>query len=486
MSSKKVLFIIHDLEQSDIHFPLGPAYLAAVLRQAGAEVEIYDIAAYHYSNDELAEHLENNEYCMICVGFLAACYTTVHPLFQVIGDHKKSSLLVVGGHGPSPIPDFILEDNLAVDVVCIGEAEETIVDLFNYKIKANPFLLKSIKGIVYRGWMNQIIYTEPRKPVQDLDSIPFPAWDLFPMDIYSNALHLWGQDPDDKALTMITSRGCTNRCSFCYRMEKGIRLRSIDNIISEMKILRDKYGITGYFLNDELFVASKLRLFELRDALKENDLHIKFSCNIRVDFFDYEIAECLKEIGCTFANIGFESTDQKVLDLMKKHATVEQNHAAAQICNDIGIPCGLNLLWGMPGDSAESLQGNIDFIKRYNITYDQLRTIRPVTCYPGTPLYDQAIAEGKLEGATDFYNRFINSDLITVNFLDNISDEEAYKLLFAANKELIMDYQEHTDMTLEAAHALIDEFHLLYFEDHDYNFRGARHYTKSNDDYNKD
>ena len=486
MSSKKVLFVIHDLYQEDISIPLGPAYLAAVLEAAGAEVEIYDMQAHHYTNDELAEYLDRSEFTLICVGFLSARFDTVQPLLVVIAEHKNNgSYLVLGGHGPSATPEWMLE-NTPADLICIGEAEDTIVELYNWKTQFNPLYLSEIKGIVYRGWIDGIKITERRKPIQDLDSIPFPAWDLFDMEKYSNALELWGQDPGDKVLTMITSRGCTNRCSFCYRLERGIRIRSIDNIISEMKTLRDEYGITGYFLNDELFVASKLRLFELRNALKENNLHIKFSCNIRVDFFDYEIAECLKEIGCTFANIGFESSDQKVLDLMKKHATVEQNHAAAQICNDIGIPCGLNLLWGMPGDSAESLQGNVDFIKRYNITYDQLRTIRPVTCYPGTPLYDQAIAGGKLKGATDFYNRFINSDLITVNFLDNISDEEAYMLLFAANKELILDYQEHTDMSLEAAHALIDEFHLLYFEDHDYSFRGARHYDKTGDDYKKD
>lgn len=480
---KKVLFIIHDLYQEDIHFPLGPAYLAAVLEAARAKVEIYDMQAHHYTNDELAEYLDQSEFQLICVGFLSARFDTVQPLLKVIAEHKNNgSWLVLGGHGPSATPEWMLE-NTPADIVCVGEAEETIVELYNWKTQFSPLFLSEIKGIAYRGWMHGVKITERRKPVQDLDSIPFPAWHLFDMEKYSSALQLWGMEPDDGALTMITSRGCTNRCSFCYRLERGIRVRSVQNVISEMKILRDKYGITGYFLNDELFVASKLRLFEFREALKANDLHIKFSCNIRVDFFDYEIAECLKEIGCVFTNIGFESTSQEVLDLMKKHATVEQNHTAAKICNDVGIPCGLNLLWGMPGDSAESLLNNVDFIKQYT-TYDQLRSIRPVSPYMGTPLYDQAIAEGKLDGATDFYKKFTNSDLITVNFM-NISDEEAYKLLFAANKELILDYQEHTDMTLEAAYKLMAEFHTLYFEDHNYQFRGARHYKKS-EDFNKD
>ena len=483
MSNKNVLFIIHDLFQDDIHFPLGPAYLAAVLEAAGAVVEIYDMQAHHYTNAELAEYLDRSEFSLICVGFLSARFDIVQPLLEVIAEHRNNgSWLVLGGHGPSATPEWMLE-NTPADIICVGEAEETIVELYEWETQFKPLLLTDVKGIVYNGWQDKIKSTGRRKPIQNLDSIPFPAWHLFDMNIYSNCLELWGQGPDEKALTMITSRGCTNRCSFCYRLEHGIRMRSVKNVITEIKYLKDKYGITGYFLNDELFVASKLRLFEFHDALKENNLHIKFSCNIRVDFFDYEIAECLKEIGCTFANIGFESTSQTVLDQMKKHATVEQNHNAAQICNSVGISCGLNLLWGMPGDSAESLQGNVDFIKQYT-HHDQLRTIRPVTCYTGTPLFDQAVAEGKLKGATDFYNRFTNSDLILINFMD-ISDEEAYKLLFTANKELILDYQEHTDMSLEAAYALLAEFHTLYFENHDYQFRGARHYIKA-DDHNTD
>jgi Fe-S oxidoreductase len=317
--SKKVLFIIHDLHQDDIHFPLGPAYLAAVLEKAGAVVEIYDMQAHHYTNDELAEYLDGSKYSLICVGFLSARFKdTVQPLLDVIAQHKNSgACLVLGGHGPSATPEWMLE-NTPADIICVGESEETIVELYEWGAEFKPLLRSEMKGIAYRGWMGEITSTERRKPVQDLDSIPFPAWHLFDMDKYSTALQLWGMEPGEKALTMITGRGCTNRCSFCYRLERGIRFRSVNSVIAEMKQLRDKYGITGYFLNDELFVASKLRLFKLRDALKENDLHIKFSCNVRVDLFDYEIAVCLKEIGCTFANIGFESTDQNVLDLIEK------------------------------------------------------------------------------------------------------------------------------------------------------------------------
>ena len=485
MPSKKVLFIIHDLFQEDVHFPLGPAYLSAVLRQAGAEVEIYDMQAYHYTNQQLAEYLDNNEFCLINVGFLAAKFKDiVQPMLNIIAQHKKGAWLVLGGHAPSATPGWMLE-NTPADIICIGESEDTIIDLYNCKIGHRPFFLHLIKGIAFKNGIGGIEYTDIRKPVKDLDTIPWPAWDLFPMEKYSTSLKLWGMAPGDKAIPILTSRGCIGNCSFCHRLNKGMRLRSPRQISNEMNYLAETYHINYFMIQDELFTLSAKRLQAIKTELGYRNLNIKFTCNARVDTFSEEIAQMLKEMGCQFVNIGFESMDQNVLTKLGKKVTVAQNYEAAEICNKYNLAFGLNLIWGLPFDSAESLQGNVNFIKQYT-TYDQLRNIRPVTPYMGTPLYDQAITEGKLTGPADFYNKFNNSDLITVNFLDNLSDEDAYSLLFVANKELIMDYQEHTDMTLEAAHALIDEFHTLYFEDHNYKFRGARHYTKSNDDYKKD
>jgi len=462
----KVLFVIPDNYQTDNHFPLGPAYLAAILREHGVDVSVYCMDIYHYSNEDLAEHLDNNDFSMIGVGFLAARYVeTIRPLLRVIGDHKRGALLMVGGHGPSPIPEFMLEDNPSVDVVCIGESEETIVDLVSGRN------LASIRGVAYRE-DGEVVVNDRRKPIRRLDDIPFPAWDLFPMDEYTTCLKLWGHN--GKTLSMLTSRGCNNNCSFCYRMEKGIRFRSVGNIIEEIEILKERYDVTGYFMADELFTASKSRVSRLHDALRERDLKIKFSTNARVDNFSLKMAQTLVDMGCTFINIGFESSSQEVLNKAAKNATVEENIRAAEICREVGLGFGLNFLWNLPGDTTESLQGNVDFIKRYN-SYDQLRTVRPVCPYPGSPLYYQAIDEGLLEGPGDFFENFKNSDLIAVNFMHGMNDYEVYKLLFDANSELIHDYQQHTDMSVAEAEHLIEDFRRLYFSG-DVSFRGARHY----------
>ena len=472
MNSKKgkVLFIIHDVYQEDNSFPLGVGYLAAVLRRQGADVKICCQDIFHYPNEEMAKlFLKNENYDLICIGFLAARFReTILDLCATVNKFKKNAWLILGGHGPSSIPEYVLKST-DVDVVAIGEAEETIVELLKCKIEGGD--LSQIKGIAYRNNDN-IVINERRKPIMDLDSIPFPEWSLFPIERYINCVRFFRASKGDKTLEILTSRGCVNRCNFCYRMEWGIRFRSAENVIKEMKLLNDKYGINCFFMDDELFNFPKKRIFEFYEVLRKNNLKIKFSCNARVDVFDEETAVCLKESGCVFLNFGFESSDQNVLNLMKKNTTVEQNIRAAEIAKKVGIGMGLNFIWGNKGDTEESLWNNVKLIKQYN-TYDQIRTIRPVTPYPGCELYYEAIERGLLSGPEDFFNKFKNSDLLTVNFTD-IPEEKFYKLLFEANKELIIDHFNHTTKDMKTANKLIQDFYNLYFKGK-VDFRGARH-----------
>lgn len=471
MKSKgRILFITHDLYQEDNHFPLGVGYMGAVLKKQGVEIEVYSQDVFHYTNQELAKHLEKNTYDLIGVGFMAARFTeTILALCATINQCKRGAWLVLGGHGPSPIPDYMLKKTGA-DVIVIGEAEETIGELLQSKIEdGDP---SQVKGIAFKNG-EEITINEKREPIKKLDSIPFPEWSLFPMEKYTSCLSLFRKEPGDKIVGILTSRGCVNRCNFCYRMDNGIRFRSIENVVEEMKILKKKYGVNYFHMQDELFIASKKRILEYHEVLKKNNLTIKFVSCARVDIFDEELASCLKECGCQFLNFGMESSDQNVLNLMNKNTTVEQNIKAAEITKKAGIGLGLNFIWGNIGDTEESLKNNIKLIQEYN-TYDQLRTIRPVTPYPGCDLYYEAIKRGLLSGPEDFFNKFKNSDLLLVNFTD-IPEKEFYRLLHEANKELILDHFSHTTKDMEQAHTLINDFYNLYFGKKA-RFRGARHY----------
>lgn len=467
-----VLFIIHDLYQDDNHFPLGIGYLAAFLKKNNVTVDVYCMDVFHYSNAELSDLLKKKTYDLICVGFLAARFReTVLDLCISINQQKKSAWLVLGGHGPTPIPEYIL-DTTHADVIVLGEGEETLIDLLKCKLEQGD--LGKIKGIAYK---EEGIFqsTERRKPVHNLDTIPFPEWSLFPMDEYIRNLNLFRNEPTDRCFGILTSRGCINRCNFCFRIEQGIRFRSIKNVIQEIRILNEQYGVNYFFMNDELFVYPKKRVFDFSDELEKIDIKIKFTCAARVDVFDEEVAICLKDAGCQFLHFGMESSDQNVLDSMHKNTTVEENILAAEIAKKVGIGSGLNFIWGNIGDTEASLKNNVALIKKYT-SYDYIRTIRPVTPYPGCDLYYEAIRKGLLKGPDEFFERFKNSDLMTVNFTD-IPEKKYYTLLFNANKDLILDYYAHTSKDWDAANKLINDFQRLYFEGEN-SFRGARHYNK--------
>ncbi|HIJ79503.1 MAG: B12-binding domain-containing radical SAM protein [Desulfobulbaceae bacterium] len=472
----KVLFIVHDVYQEDNQFPLGVAYLASVLREYGADVTVCCQDVYHYSNEELAEkYLVGQEYDLIGIGFLAARFKeTVVGLCETVHTHKNKAKIIFGGHGPSSEPEYILQ-NTKGDLIAIGEAEETIVDVLDSILRGKNFA--EIKGIAYKDDCGAVHVNERRKPIMKVDTIPYPAWDLFPMDIYTTNMQYHLQGDDEKAIQILTGRGCVNRCTFCYRMEKGVRFRSIDNVLSEMKMLYDEYGVTYFAIQDEVFIASVDRLREFVEGLSVYGLlnKIKYNINagIRANIATDELAILLKESGCCYVNVGFESVTQECLDDFKKNTTVTDNFTTAKLMKKHAVPMGINFIWGIMSDTAETLRKSVDFIKQFQ-SYNELRTIRPITPFPGCELYKYAISKGLLAGPADFFEKFSNSDLLTVNFT-NIPDEEFYKLLIEANKELIFDYFEHTNGDMDKAQGMVDNFNNLYFKG-EVKFRGARHF----------
>ena len=476
-NKQRVLFIIHDYYQESNHqLPLGPAYLAAVLEKEGAYVEAYCMDVFHYTNEDLAKYLDQNHYDIIGVGFTAPRFReTILDLCKTISKHKEDAWLVLGGHGPSPIPEYVLRTTGA-NMVAIGESEDTIVELLKCKISNGE--LSSVKGIAYIE-EDQLRTTPPRKSIRNLDEIPFPLWKIFPMDEYINSLSMFQQEKGDRTFVALTSRGCINRCNFCYRIEKGIRVRSVKNIIAEFKVLYERYGVNCFILQDELFLLTKRRMLDFEDELRKANLKIKYSCNARVDIIDEEVVEILKRTGCKFLNFGFESSDDKVLELMNKNATAEQNLKALEAVKKIGgIGIGLNFLWNNLGDTEGSLWKNAKLIMKYN-TYEQIRTIRPVTPFPGCPLYYKLIEMGKLKGPGDFFDKFRNSDLMFINIM-GISDKKAYKLLLEVNSELIRSYYKNTTGDMTNVEKLIRQFRDLY-TGKVAKFRGSKNFTRKGD-----
>ncbi len=442
----KVLLVVYDNESHISQFPIGLAYLASAIRNAHGgnkhTVEVYEQNVYHWQDSHLTAFLDENEYDAVIVSVIGGYYQykKLLNLSHAINTSKRRDKFkyLIGGHGPAAAPEYFLEKTGA-DVVGIGEGEITIVELLDAFENNTP--LQDVKGIGFIDKESYIyIYSGRRELINNIDLIPFPAYDLFSINHYA-LLHLPNSSPTDRCLTMLSGRGCIFSCNFCYRLDKGFRPRSAQSIIDEIRFLKEKYAITYIGFYDELLMSSKKRTKELCQAFLDANLNIKWECNGRLNFADIPTLTLMKEAGCTFINYGIESLDNTTLKVMHKALTKKMIIEGIENTLKVGMSPGLNIIYGNINEPLSAIDDAVDFLLKYD-DHSQRRTIRPVTPYPGSELFDIAVKSGKIKDVAEFYEKLhTNSDLLCVNFTNN-SEEEIYDALYKANKKLLDAYNQ--------------------------------------------
>lgn len=432
----RVLLVVYD-NDSYIHwFPVGLAHIAAVLLRAGHDVEIYNQDVHHYPESHFLEYLDNEKFDVVGLSFVGGYYPYRKALeiSKAVNRSKNKPFYILGGHGPSPEPVYFLEKTGA-DAIVLGEGEITIVELLD-AVKEKKSL-KNIKGIAFKDGEKAIV-NERRELIKDVDSIPFPAYELFPIEYYRLIREI-NCSSTDFILPVLSGRGCSFKCNFCYQMDEGFRPRSSEHIIEEIKVLKATYGITYILFMDDLFMSSRNRTKELCNNFLKHKLNIRWACNGRLNYAQKDVLELMKKAGCVFINYGIESMDDQILKNMNKALTTKQIISGIEATLEAKISPGFNIIFGNIGENKETLQKGVDFLLKYDDGV-QMRTIRPVTPYPGSPLYYYAIQKGLLKDCEDFYeNKHINSDLLAVNFTD-MTDDDFHKSLCEANKVLIRNY----------------------------------------------
>lgn len=432
----KVLLVVYD-NDSYIHwFPQGTAYIAAVLRRKGYDVTVYSQDVHHHPDEHLTRYLDENRFDVVGVGVIAGYYQyrKLLKLSEAVNRSKQRPYFILGGHGPSPEPEFFLRKTGA-DCVLVGEGETTIVELLEALGRGDG--LEGVKGV---AWLEggRLRAAPRRELVADIDALPFPEYGLFPMEYY-RLLRMPHAESRDFVLPLLSGRGCTFTCNFCYRMDEGFRPRSSEAIIEEIRLLQARYGVTYIAFSDELLMSSKARTVGLCEDFLRAGLRFKWDCNGRLNYATPDVLQVMKRAGCVFINYGIEAVDDAVLRNMKKALTVEQITKGIEATLAAGISPGFNIIFGNIGDDRKTLQKGVDFLLKHD-DGAQMRNIRPVTPYPGSPLYYHAIEKGLLKDAEDFYERkHVNSDLLSVNFTE-LSDDEFHRGLYEANKRLFENY----------------------------------------------
>jgi radical SAM superfamily enzyme YgiQ (UPF0313 family) len=413
-------------------FPLGLAYIAAVLQKTGHDVQVLDINAYRYKFEDIKIMVNWDTFNVIGITGMVTQYSYIKKLTLFLKEYHPNIKIIVGGPIGSTVPKLMLEKT-GTDICIVGEGEITIVELLSALNRFKPFT--SVDGIAYKE-NDKVIFTKPRELIKDLDTIPFPAWDLFPVDIYVN-YSVTGYDKNSRNMAVLTSRGCYGRCSFCWdTFGKKVRFRSPKNVIEEFKILKEKYNINRINPYDETFTANKKRVIEICDLMIKEKLNFKWDCGARVNTVDEELLKKLKEAGVDYMLYGIESGSQTILNEMHKDIKKEQATKAIRMTRKLGIEMITPLMIGFPSESKETIQESIDFFTKENIYCGEAFFPTP---HPGAPLYEYTMKKGLIEDEEKYLETLGEFTNLHIN-LTNMSDEELICLKKNAEKKIFISY----------------------------------------------
>lgn len=368
---------------------LGILMLAAVTRENGHESFVIDAAALNLTRSAFLRQVQ--EIHPDVLGFSATTLSILHAdaLAREIKQLMPATRIIIGGPHPSAVPVETCERFPVFDAAAVGEGEGTIIDLLD-AFNENKSL-SDVQGIVFR--QGEHIVANSRRPfLGDLDSLPFPAWDLldgFPYR-YAPAAFKVRRLP---AVSLVTSRGCPNRCIFCDRSVFGSSCHAFSTgyVIEMIQALYHDYGVRELCFEDDTFVTFRPRLAEICHRLIELKLDISWSCLGRVNHVTAENLVLMKKAGCWQISYGIESGSQDILSLIKKNVTIEQIRKAVSMSRKAGLLNKGFFIIGHPGETAESLRQTVDFA--LELPLDDI-SVMMLTPFPGSEIHTHAAEFG--------------------------------------------------------------------------------------------
>lgn len=376
--------------------PLGLGYLGAVLEQKKHTVSIIDLT-FEKNFEFLKEQLKQLKPDLVGI----TCQTTFADdafyAAKIVKSFFPDTLLVLGGPHPTIMPEKTLEQSGA-DVVVIGEGENTLLELVEKIQKKGD--LAEVKGIFYRDDNDQILSTEPREFIEDLDTIPFPARNLFDSRYF--------EFPE---ITMISSRGCPYNCSFCQPTLKKlfgnkVRLRTPENVMSELEMILLEYHGKIVRFHDDTFTWDRQWITKLLSLIIDSTLYFSWNCKSRIDVLDKELIVMLKDAGCMRLDLGVESGSNRLLDcVLNKGITVEKIKEIFKLCEQAGMPTLAFIMVGSPTETPKDILDTINLLDE--IPFDGLH-VSLFTPFPGTSIFDYASENDMISAKSwseyDFYS----------------------------------------------------------------------------------
>jgi len=367
---------------------LGLAYLAGALEKEGYEVKIID-CSLGISYSKLMESLMEDKPDIVGITGTTPAFESMKKVAENVKQSLSSAIIVVGGAHLSAMPEEAMKFPY-FDIGVVGEGEVTFLELIQRIQSSGLSNLQDINGIVYRR-NGQQIKTPRREFIQGLDALPFPARHLLPpLSEYRPTPASYRRLPLG---VLMTTRGCPSRCTFCDRRVFGstYRERGVENVIDEIEELIYKFATRELRFFDDTFTFNKERVFKICARLKELKIKVPWTCLTKVTNISKDMLKAMKEAGCWQVLFGLESGDARMLKLLNKGNSIEQNELAVKLAHNAGLSVRADFIVGTPGETLESLRRTLDFAIRLKLDYAHFNKFIP---FPGTELYDMLIKKG--------------------------------------------------------------------------------------------
>lgn len=369
--------------------PSGIMYIAATLLKEGIEIVVVDQYANKISNDELVEKISRESPELVGFSCLTPVMKNVNSIVRQIRSLNKGIKIVFGNIHPTIFTEELLRQNMA-DIIVRGEGELTMLELA-LAIRSGE-KLQEVKGISFTEGGK--VYNNPdRELVADLDDLPFPAWQLLDLSQYKThpMVSLY-----DITLPIQASRGCPYRCIFCSQdtLYKKPRYRKNSHVMDEIEYIHNNFGVNNFVFIDAYFPFSVEHGLEFCKEFIRRGLHRKITwvTETRVDKVNFELLKEMKKAGLHLVMYGFEVGNQKVLDSLRKRATLEQARQAMKDTKRANIrTLGLFVL-GMPGETKETCEDTMKFAKKLDCDIAKFNIAVPL---PGSVFFEEYRSKNK-------------------------------------------------------------------------------------------
>lgn len=409
------------------------------LRKIGQSPAFYNIDYFRYSNTEIESHFRDNQYDVVGISaVVSTAYAYTKYLSQVIRRVSPQTVIVVGGNLAASAE--ILLNRCAVNFCVVGDGEIIVQKLIS-ALRENPAdfaRLRTIKGICSLDENGNFCFSGygQRPSAEEIESPDYSILEedgsleyFIPEaghrgDASLNATSYF--DGVSKRLaTVVMAKGCVSRCTFCHRFEKGYRARPVEQLAEHMRTLKDKYKIEFIDIADENFGSDREQSQQVADTLRELGMTWR-AAGVRVRTVDLESLRHWKSCGCIAVEYGIESGSPRMLRVMEKNATLEENIRALKYTHEAGLTTVIQLVIGMPGETDETVEETIRFLKNVHPYMDKWNkssfpsdsiSINYAQALPGTPLYQYARERGFIGKTIDGEERY----------LLKISDTDAYR-----------------------------------------------------------